>query len=201
MLTIGLTGGIGTGKSEVSRLLETLGASVVNADRIGHEAYKHPSPVWQEVVDVFGEGILGPDGEVDRKKLGSIVFADPKAMKKLNSIMHPRMAGIIDAKIDQLRSEGAQAVVLEAALLLEAGWDSMVDEVWLVHAPREIIVERLKVRSNLSEGEVEDRMRSQLAYEDASQRAQVVIHNTGELPDLRREVESSWAASTKGKVN
>jgi dephospho-CoA kinase len=201
MLTIGLTGGIGTGKSEVSRLLETLGASVVNADRIGHEAYKHPSPVWQEVVDVFGEGILGPDGEVDRKKLGSIVFADPKAMKKLNSIMHPRMAGIIDAKIGQLRSEGAQAVVLEAALLLEAGWDSMVDEVWLVHAPREIIVERLKVRSNLSEGEVEDRMRSQLAYEDASQRAQVVIHNTGELPDLRREVESSWAARTKGKVN
>lgn len=201
MLTIGLTGGIGTGKSEVSRLLEILGASVIYADRIGHEAYRNSSPIWQELVDTFGEGILGSDGEIDRKVLGSMVFSDPGAMEKLNAIMHPKMAEIIDGKISQFRNAGAGAVVVEAALLLEAGWDSMVDEVWLVHAPREAIVERLKVRSNLSEGEVRDRMRSQLSYEESSRRAQVVIHNTGDLPELRRKVESAWTARTKGKVS
>ena len=201
MLTIGLTGGIGTGKSEVTRLLEALGASVIYADRIGHEAYKHSSPIWQEVVNAFGKGILGSDGEIDRKKLGSLVFSDPGAMEKLNAIMHPKMAKIIDDKISQFRNAGAEMVVVEAALLLEAGWDSMVDEVWLVHAPKEAIVERLKVRSHLSEGEVEDRMRSQLSYEESSRLAQVVIHNTGDLSELRSKVESAWISRTKGKVS
>ena len=201
MLTIGLTGGIGTGKSEVTRLLEALGASVIYADRIGHEAYKHPSPIWQEVVSAFGKGILGSDGEIDRKKLGSLVFSDPGAMEKLNAIMHPKMAEIIDDKISHFRNAGAEMVVVEAALLLEAGWDAMVDEVWLVHAPKEAIVERLKIRSHLSEGEVEDRMRSQLSYEESSRRAQVVIHNTGDLSELHSKVKSAWIARTKGKVS
>ena len=201
MLTIGLTGGIGTGKSEVSRILSNLGAQVIDADKVGHEAYKPGSPIWQEVLDAFGEGILRVDGGIDRKQLGSIVFNDPQALKKLNAIMHPRMADIIGQKVGQFREEGVEAVVLEAALLLEAGWDSLVDEIWIVRAPEDKVVERLKQRDKLPGGEIKERMRSQLAFEEASLRAQVVIHNSGDLAGLQREVKSSWDARLKGKVN
>ena len=200
MLTIGLTGGIGTGKSEVSRILSNLGAQVIDADKVGHEAYKPGSPIWQEALDAFGEGILRADGEIDRKQLGSIVFNDPQALKKLNAIMHPRMADIIGQQIGQFREEGVEAVVLEAALLLEAGWDSLVDEIWIVRAPEDKVVERLKQRDKLPGGEIKERMRSQLAFEEASPRAQVVIHNLGDLAGLQREVKSSWDARLKGKV-
>ena len=95
MLVIGLTGGIGTGKSLVARILEQLGAVVIDADRVGHEAYMPNSLVWREVVEAFGEDILRPGGEIDRKRLGAIVFGDSAEMAKLNSIMHPRMAEMI----------------------------------------------------------------------------------------------------------
>ena len=119
MLTIGLTGGIGTGKSEISRILKGFGATIIDADRIGHEAYRVHSPAWQEVVDAFGERILSPTGEIDRKQLGGIVFNDSSALAKLNAIMHPKMAEIIKERIRQLQDQGVGMVVVEGVVGIE----------------------------------------------------------------------------------
>ena len=120
MLVIGLTGGIGTGKTVVSGLVQNLGASVINADQVGHEAYTPHSPAWQEVVAAFGDSILQDSGEIDRGMLGSIVFADPEQLAILNGIMHPRMASIVKEKLTDLNNSGIQVAFVEAAVLFEA---------------------------------------------------------------------------------
>ena len=150
MLVIGLTGGIGTGKSEVARLLESLGAAPINADQIGHEAYTPHSETWNLVVDAFGEGILQASGEIDRRALGGIVFSDPEEMAKLNAIMHPQMASMVTDRIDSLRGDGAEVVVVEAAVLFEAGWETLVDEVWSTDSPVETVVQRLQSARGIS---------------------------------------------------
>ena len=123
MLVIGLTGGIGTGKSEAARYMVTLGAELIDADVVGHEAYRPHAEAWSRVVDAFGQDILGPDNEIDRRALGAIVFSDPEQLKRLNGIMHPLMAGMVQEKIDAFRKNGAEVVVVEAALLFEAGME------------------------------------------------------------------------------
>ena len=200
MLVIGLTGGIGTGKSEVSRVLRALGAEVIDADRVGHEAYRPHSQAWVEVVAAFGEAVVQPSGEIDRKRLGAIVFGDSSAMQKLNSIMHPRMADLIRDRIAQFRGEGKEVVVVEAALLVEAGWDYLVDEVWVTYSPESAVVQRLQQRNGYSEEEVRRRVGSQLAFEERSKSAQVVVRNTGDVVQLQREVESLWTCRVKGRV-
>lgn len=200
MLTIGLTGGIGTGKSEVSRILGKLGANVIDADQVGHEAYRPDTPIWQEIVTTFGEGILQDNGEVDRKKLGAIVFHDSQSMIILNAIMHPKMADIIRPTIEQFREQGSEAVVLEAALLFEAGWDALVDEVWVTYAPGEVVIGRLQLRNNLLEDEIQRRMSSQSSFEETVSRAQVVVNNSLGIEELTNEVESLWNARVTGKV-
>ncbi len=200
MLAIGLTGGIGTGKSEVSRVLRELGATVIDADRVGHEAYRPHSPIWREVVAAFGEGILQSTGEIDRKRLGAIVFSNPDARARLNAIMHPRMAESIRQDIKELQKRGIEVVVVEAALLIEAGWDSLVDEIWVTYSPEEVVVERLRSRNNLSEEEIKSRIRSQLPLEERARRAHVLVNNSGSIDKLREEVESLWSNRVKGKV-
>ena len=200
MLVIGLTGGIGTGKSEVGRILRNLGATVVEADRVGHEAYRRDSPVWRDVVDTFGAEILQATGEIDRKRLGAIIFSDPEARAKLNSIMHPKMAETIGKRIGGLRQQGAQVVVVEAALLLEAGWDTLVDEIWVTRSPAESVVERLSQTKGLSEKQIQDRMRSQAPYEHTARHAHILVDNFGTIDDLRQAVENLWADRVEGKV-
>jgi dephospho-CoA kinase len=200
MLVIGLTGGIGTGKSEVSRILGDLGATVINADQVGHEAYTPHSQIWREVVAAFGEGILQPSGEIDRKRLGAIVFSEPDARARLNSIMHPRMAEMISQQIGELREQGVELVVLEAALMVEAGWNSLVDEVWVTDAPEEHVLERLRQRNSLSEEEIRSRISSQLPFEERARHARAVVHNSGSLAELRDKVESLWSR-VRGKVS
>ena len=201
MLVIGLTGGIGTGKSEAARILCELGARVIDADRVGHEAYRPDSDAWGEVVEAFGEGVLSPTGEIDRKRLGDIVFGNPQAREKLDAIMHPRIAQMVQRKISQLEHEGAGVVVLEAALLLEAGWDSLVDEIWITQCPEETVVERLRRRNNFSEKEVRQRIGSQFPEEERAPHAHVLVPNEGSLDELRKGVSSLWESRVKGKVN
>ena len=200
LLVIGLTGGIATGKSEVSCILRELGATIIDADRLGHEAYQPQTPIWQDVVDTFGEEILQSTGEIDRRRLGTIVFSDPDARKKLNSIMHPKMAEMIHEKIGQLRHGETRVVVLEAALLVEAGWDSLVDEIWVTSSSEERVVKRLRQRNDLSEEEISARISSQIRFEARSRRAQVEVRNTGSMEDLRKEVESLWRTRVEGRV-
>ena len=154
MIVIGLTGGIGTGKSEVARILQDLGAVTINADQVGHQAYTPHTEAWEEVVKAFGDEILDSSGEIDRKQLGAIVFSDPRHLARLNQIMHPPMARIVSEQIESLKGDGVEVVVVEAAVLFEAGWDTLVDEVWTTESPLDSVAERLMARNGFSREEV-----------------------------------------------
>ena len=192
MLVIGLTGGIGTGKSEVASLLQSFGAEVINADQVGHEAYTPNSESWREVVNTFGEEILQPDGQIDRGRLGAIVFSNPQQLDKLNAIMHPRMARMVGDKIEVLRDKGTPAVVVEAAVLFEAGWDSLVDEVWTTDSPVELVIERLQARNGMSEEEVRRRINSQMDRVERIERSHLVVDNSGDVAGLGETVKALW---------
>ncbi len=200
MLVIGLTGGIGTGKTEVSRLLEQLGATVINADQVGHEAYTPHSEAWQEVVRTFGEDILQENGEIDRRKLGGIVFADPEQLATLNGIMHPRMAAIVKEKLEGLAKQGTDVAVVEAAVLFEAGWDALVGEVWTTESLAERVVERLQQRNGFAPEEIRKRIASQMPAEDRARRADEVIANDGEMEDLEAAVREVWKRRVEGRI-
>lgn len=200
MQVIGLTGSIGTGKSEVTRVLQELGAEVINADQVGHEAYTLHTDSWNAVVDAFGQDILQPDGEIDRRKLGAIVFADSGQMAKLNEIMHPRMADMVAEKIEQMRSRGVPVVVVEAALMFEAGWETLVDEVWATDSPLEMVFQRLMSRNGLDEAEVRKRLGSQMDIQERLDRSGVVVENSGDVLALEATVKSLWESRIKGKV-
>ena len=189
---IGLTGGIGSGKSTVSQLLAELGAVILDADRVGHEAFKPNTEAWHEVVATFGQQILTPGGEVDRKKLGAIVFSDPESLSRLNQIMHPRMYNMMKAQIEEYRRQGVDVVVLEAAILIEANWTSLIDEVWVTVAPEAAVLERVKKQRGLDEGQTLARIRSQLSNEEREKHADVVINNDGDLDEVKTRVKELW---------
>ena len=197
MIVIGLTGGIGTGKSEVARILEEIGAYIIDADRLGHSAYLPHSEIWEEVVKEFGDGVLLPDEEIDRKKLGSIVFNDPVQLAKLNEIMHPRMGQMVANIIEGL---DAEVVVVEAALLLEAGWDALVDEVWCTGASEDIVIDRLGSRNGLNKEEAQKRIKSQMSVDERKSRSQVMIENNGDLAQLTTVIEQIWENRVITKV-
>lgn len=192
MIVIGLTGGILTGKSTVSEMLAERGAVIIDADKIGHRAYQPQTTAWQEVVDAFGNGILKESGEIDRKKLGEIVFNDREALARLNSIMHPRMHSMIREEIEKLSGEGVDLVVLEAAVLIEANWTDLVGEVWVTVAHEETAVKRLKDRGGLTEEQARARIRSQLSAEERAKHADVIIDTNCELAEVRAKVEELW---------
>ena len=192
MLVIGLTGSIGTGKSEAARQLEALGASIISADQVGHEAYTPNTEAWEHVVSAFGDEILQDDGEIDRRKLGAIVFSDPGQLERLNQIMHPRMAQMVADKVEVLRGQGVEVVVVEAALLFEAGWDSLVEEVWTTDSPEQAVIERLKVRNGMSEEEARKRMSSQMSRTERLDRSDYVIENSGDMVALGVAIKELW---------
>lgn len=200
MLVIGLTGSIGTGKSEAARQMETLGATLISADQVGHEAYTPNTEAWEKVVAAFGDSILGEDGEIDRRKLGAIVFSDAEQLTKLNEIMHPRMARMVADKIEILRTQGVEVVVVEAALLFEAGWDSLVEEVWVTDSPEQMVIERLKNRNGLSEEEARKRISSQMDRAERLAKADCVIDNSGDMAGLGKAVKELWNSRVEGRT-
>lgn len=191
MLVIGLTGGIGTGKSLVSRMLEERGATIIDADLVGHEAYTPHTETWQVVVDTFGD-VLAEDGQIDRRKLGAIVFSDPSQLEKLNAIMHPRMYKMIEERIQGLQSGGAETIVVEAAILIEAKWTPLVDEVWVTTAPEDQVIDRIKGRNNMGEEAARARINSQMSSEERVGHADVLVPNDGSMDRLRETVDKLW---------
>ena len=192
MIVIGLTGGIASGKSVISGMLEQWGAVVIDADKIGHEAFLPDTDIWREVVAAFGSDILGENREIDRSKLADVVFRDPEALERLNGIMHPLMHRIAEKKIEALRDRGAGVVVLEAALLIEAEWTDLVDQVWVVTAPESAVIDRLCNQKGFTEEQAKARINSQMNSAERSRYADVVIENDSDLGSLREEVESVW---------
>ena len=190
---IGLTGGIGSGKSTVSQYLAELGAVILDADKVGHEAFQPNTEAWREVVAAFGREIVAPSGEIDRKKLGGIVFSHPESLTRLNQIMHPRMFDMMQVQIEEYRRQGVDVIVLEAAILIEANWTPLVDEVWVAVAPETAVLERLKKQRGLEEAQILARIRSQLSSEERVKQADVVINNDGELDEVKVRVKELWA--------
>ena len=193
MFVIGLTGGIGTGKTHVSRLLEDLGAAIVNADLLGHEVYAPQSEGWRAVVDAFGEGIVADNGEIDRRALGGIVFSDPDALQQLNAIMHPRIYALAEQRLNSLAEQGVTNAVLEAALLIEAKWTPLVDEVWVTVSPEEDVVARLRYR-DMDEATARSRIDSQMPQAERVEHADVVIDNSTTPEELSATIRDLWTS-------
>jgi len=197
MFVVGVTGGIGTGKSEIARILGKLGAVLIDADQLGHEAYKPKTATWIKVVGTFGSGILQSDDYIDRKGLGAIVFNNATEMTKLNTIMWPAIGQMIRDRLGQFESTGSSVVVLEAAVMIEAGWGSLVDEVWVSVAPEEVVVERLRARNGLSQAAAQERIRAQMPQTERTRHAQVVIENHGGLDELEKQLQDLWVSRVK----
>jgi dephospho-CoA kinase len=191
MFVIGLTGGIGTGKSTVAEVLKEQGAPVLSADLVGHEVYLPGRPGYHAILAEWPE-VRADDGTIDRKKLGGIVFGDPKKLAKLNSITHPRMKGMMREKLAEIERQGATVAVLEAALLLEARWDDLATEIWLTDTPPEVAAKRVAERSGLDEKQVMERIRSQMSRDERKQRAQKVIDTSGDMEATRRQTLELW---------
>jgi dephospho-CoA kinase len=192
MRVIGLTGSICSGKSTIAQFLAQMGATLINADEIGHEAYQPHCETWQQVVEAFGKGVLTASDEIDRQKLSEIVFKDPEALKRLNAIMHPGMHRVAEKRIERLRREGTEVVVLEAPLLIEANWLDLVDEVWVARASEENSLKRCRERSGLSEAQARARMASQFSPDEKAKHASVLIDTNVSLAEVEAMVKNLW---------
>ncbi|MGY1582391.1 dephospho-CoA kinase [Streptomyces sp. MN13] len=195
MLTVGLTGGIGAGKSEVSRLLVECGAVLIDADRIAREVVAPGTPGLAEVVEAFGEEVLGPDGGLDRPKLGSIVFSDPERLAVLNSIVHP----LVGARSRELEAAAAPdaVVVHDVPLLTENGLAPLYDVVIVVDAAPETQLDRLVRLRGMTEEDARARMAAQATREKRREIADIVIDNDVPLEELERRVKDVWAELTR----
>jgi dephospho-CoA kinase len=198
MKVIGLTGGIGSGKSTVARFIAKLGAEVVDLDKVGHDVLIKNGNAYKKTVREFGETILNQDGEIDRTKLGNIVFNDPMALKRLNNIVHPEIDKIVARKIEEYRQLGVKVVVLEAAVMQEAAKTKQADEIWVTVAPEETVLGRLIERSGFSTQDVKARIQSQMTNEERAKKADVVIVNDGTLDELKAKVKMEWDKLLKG---
>jgi len=193
MHVIGLTGGIGTGKSSVAAILQEHGAEILNADLVGHEVYLPGRPAYDDIVAEFGTAVVADDGTIDRKKLGPIVFADPAKLARLNAITHPRIKEEMRRRLLDLELAGAQVAVLEAALLFDAGWDDLTDEVWVTVVDAETAARRTSERSGIPVKQVLERIqKAQMASDERVRRSKVIIETSGTLDDTRRRTLEAW---------
>jgi dephospho-CoA kinase len=190
MRLIGLTGGIASGKSLVSRQLQRLGATVIDADRIARDVVLPGRPGWEMIVREFGGSFIDSDGGLDRKALGQLVFNDPRALERLNRITHPLILAEVDRLLQIYRSGPEGIVVLDAPLLFETGLDRLVDEVWVVVVDHQTQVKRLMERDRLTEQEAGQRIRLQIPLEEKASRADRVIDNRGSAAETERQVIS-----------
>ncbi|MEW6524559.1 MAG: dephospho-CoA kinase [Bacillota bacterium] len=192
MLVIGLTGGIASGKSTLSSILQQLGAHIIDADAVAHEVVRPGTPAHRELVEAFGRDILNPDSTINRRRLGRLVFSDREALHRLNNITHPRVISAIAGELDALRRQGTGVVVVDAPLLIEAGMTGLVDEVWVVAVDESTQLERLMSRDRYSFREAMNRLGAQLPLREKVRHAHRVINNSGTVEETRRQVEVIW---------
>ena len=189
MLVIGLTGGIGSGKSSIANILEDLGAEVIYADKIGHEIILPYSNAWREVIEKFGKNILKEDNSIDRKRLGEIIFNDKKELNKLNKISHPKISKRLKEEIDKRKNKNG-ILVIEAALLIEANWFTLVDQIWVVVVDRDKIFDRLK--DKFTYDQIRSRISSQMIDQERIKYADIVIDNNGSIEETKKIIDGIW---------
>jgi phosphopantetheine adenylyltransferase/dephospho-CoA kinase len=191
--TVGLTGGIASGKSTVARELARRGARVIDADKLGHRAYEPGSEAQRRVIAAFGPEVRAADGTIDRAALGAKVFGKPEQLKRLTDIVWPEIRRLAEAEIAALaEAEPSTVVVLEAAVLFEAGWEPLVDEVWVVVVERAVAIERAVARGGLTAAQVEARLDAQLSNAERRARADVVIDNSGAEAALAPQLDAHF---------
>jgi len=188
MKTIGLTGGIGSGKSSASNYLSEKGITVIEADEISRHLVLPGSDTLNSLIQIFGKKILNDDGTLNRKLLARIVFNDKERLKILNQIMHERIISEIDK---QLKEYKENIIVIDAPLLIETGLDKMVDVIWVVDVDKETQIERIKKRDNLSYEEIKSRIESQLSREERNRHADIILDNSGNLIDLYGQIDEA----------
>ena len=191
---IGLTGGIASGKSTVSRILQSYGATIVDADKVGHSVYEPGTECLNDVVKAFGEGIILDDGsgKLNRPALGKIVFSSPEKLVELNKIVWPYINRELKRRMDE-HVEGI--LVVEAAVMIEAGWakkDSPYNEVWISWVSPQVAEARLMARNNFSAEEARKRINSQITNDERLKHANVAIENNGTQSDLEKKVREQW---------
>jgi dephospho-CoA kinase len=186
---IGLTGNISMGKSTVAQMLADLGAETIDADQVTREVMRAGMPVHAAIVEAFGPGVLAADGEIDRRRLGSIVFADPAALARLEAIVHP---ATIEAVNRRVAASAARVIVIEAIKLIEAGMADSCDSLWVTVCRPEQQIERMMVARDLTRGEAQQRVQAQPPQEEKVARADVVIDTSGTLAQTRERVQEAW---------
>ena len=193
MRVLGLTGGIASGKSTAATQLKELGAMVLDADRYGHRVYEQDTPGFHAIVNEFGHDLVGEDGEIDRRVLGGKVFGDPAQMKRLTDIVWPEIRRLAAEEIAEIRDrEPETVIVLEAAVLIEAEWQDLADEVWVIVVEPELAKKRLMQRNGLNEEQAEARIESQLTNKERLEHADVNIKNSGSLKEFGEAVQKQW---------
>ena len=188
MIVAGLTGGIATGKSTVSAFLEQAGAVIVDADKIARHLVRKGQPAWQKIVDAFGSSILLLDGELDRSRLGEIIFNDPDQKRILNRIVHPEVGSETAVQLAEIeKNQPDSLVILDVPLLIESGMNAGLSEIIVVVIPEPLQIERLMHRNNLSQEQALARMRSQMPIDEKRKRATRLIDNSGSRENTRRQ--------------
>ena len=194
MTVISLTGGIASGKSFASAYLGEKGAHLIDADKVGHRAYEPDTQAFAQVVAEFGDDVVSADGQIDRKVLGGKVFAEEGALTRLTDIVWPEIRRLAEADIAaNLSANPDQVVVLEAAVLFEAGWDDIGDEVWVITVDPETAITRATTRDGVDREAVQQRIDAQLSNEERANRAGVVISNDGTEAELLAALDAEWA--------
>lgn len=194
MFVIGLTGGIASGKTTVTEFFRGHDVPVIDADILGHRTYDPGTDTFNAVVAAFGDDLVAEDGTINRQVLGGKVFGKPEELKRLTDIVWPGIRKLASEKISEFEAAGNKLVVLEAAVLFEAGWEDLVDEVWVVVVEPDQAVARLKTRNNMDEDAARARINSQLSNAERTSRADIVIENNSTLEALKSAIESEWNA-------
>lgn len=197
MYVIGLTGGIASGKSTVSKILFEAGAFILDADQIAHDVVKPHSPAWADIVNTFGKAVLCTDRTVDRRQLGNIIFQDEPARKRLEAIMHPRVRQCIDENLIEYARQDGKIAVVDVPLLYEVGWQQLANEVWVVYVERDTQLQRLLNRNGLSPAQARARIAAQMDLAAKAGLADVVIDNSRELHYTRSQVLAAWEQAVK----
>ena len=202
MYLIGLTGNVATGKSLVARMLSDLGAHVIDADALTHELERKGTPVYDAIVAAFGAGILGADGEIDRARLGALVFSDPKALHRLEAIVHPAVGQAIERQLASLprpTSDIRTVAVIEAIKLIEAGLHKRCNALWVVTSRPGLQLDRLRRTRGLDEAAARLRIVAQPPQSDKAAMADVLIENNGTVDELGAQVQHHWEQISRTK--
>ena len=201
-MIICLTGGMASGKSTAARLLEKKGGYLIDADDLGHSAYEPGMPAHSTIIETFGEIVRGTNEQIDRSALGKIVFGKPEQLKKLTDIVWPEIRQLAETEILSVQTDDPEkVVVLEAAVLLEAGWQDIGDEIWIITVERETAIQRSMQRDGATRDAVEQRLKSQMTDEERARSAHRLISNDGDESQLTQKLDAAWEDYLKNHRN